>query len=568
MCAALPFAQAANVGAFQSASPADDMSHHAHVQSARFIVSWQQPQTTAKAAKSQLSAIRAELGVNARWVKNTSGNASIVEFDYPFAQSQPLKQPQPQPLIQYSEIHWHKHVQRTLEALPNISAVSADAPVHTFAQVDDPFFSEQWQLQDSAAYPAALDIERAWDLTQGLSSTVVAIIDTGIHYANPDLAGRLLPGYDFVSPLSLSVPNGVSVPEALEFERSNDGDGRDADAEDPGDAVNDETLALFDSLRIECSTSNSTWHGTAMASIIAANANDAHGMAGIDWHAQILPVRAIGRCGGRRSDLLDAIRWAAGVNDPTLPPNPHPARIINLSLGVEDLCTAADQRAIDDAIDAGAIVIAAVGNSGRNTNSNPSSPSHCQNVLGVMAIDHNGFKAGYSNFGRDADIAAPGGSQSPSPYNIMVSTNKGKDRPSSMFDYRRATGTSVATPHVAGVLALMLSVRPDLSNKELEALLLESTRSFPTDTTHFNCTAELCGAGILDAYQAVYATTVYEPGSLNDSPTLGAAQSVPVSVGRISVWLMLLLFLGTIRQIALANGPSNKVKTNRLISNP
>ncbi len=425
-----------------------------------------------------------------------------------------------------------------LSRLPMVSDASLDARVTT-TSVDDPRFNEQWQLHTNDEFTASLDVERAWTITHGSAEVVVAIVDTGIDYAHPDLTGRILPGYDFVSTLSESVDQGVIVPEELEYMRSHDGDGRDNDATDPGDAISETTRELFASLDIDCYVGNSSWHGTAMASIIAANVNDGIGIAGIDRHAKILPVRAIGKCGGHRSDMLDAIRWAAGVSDPFLPPNPTPARIINLSLGVDDLCTAADQRAIDDALAAGALVVAAVGNNGRNTDAQPSSPSHCQNVIGVMAVDKYGFRASYSNVGRDADIAAPGGAVSPSTDTILVATNQGATSPTTDFGYRSATGTSVAAPHVSGTLALMLSLKPALTNRELEALMLDSARAFPQDNNvpkdeNIQCEKSYCGAGILDAYSAVVAVGAHQPGTFLDSPALAAAQSVPVNVGEFT----------------------------------
>jgi len=423
-----------------------------------------------------------------------------------------------------------------LQNVAGITAVAQDAIVRVTSTVDDPRFDEQWQLHTPEKYPASLDVVRAWDITHGSADVVVAVVDTGVDYNHPDLVGRLLPGYDFVSPLSQSVDDGIQVPSELEFIRSHDGDGRDDDASDPGDSINESLRQQFESIDIDCYVNKSSWHGTAMASIIGANANDGIGIAGIDRHAKILPVRAIGKCGGRRSDMLDAIRWAAGVPDPALPPNPTPARIINLSLGVDDLCTTADQNAIDEAIKAGALIVAAVGNNGRNTDAEPSSPSHCQNVIGVMAVDKYGFRSSYSNFGRDADVAAPGGDLAPSPNRILVATNKGLTEPSTEFGYRSATGTSVAAPHVAGVLALMLSIKPELTNRELEALILDSSRDFPGEKdlmydAEFKCERAYCGAGILDAYAAVQAVNSHIPGMQLDSPSLAAAQSVPVTVG-------------------------------------
>ncbi len=451
------------------------------------------------------------------WVRAMSGNAAIVD------------------------VSGADSAHEALSYLPGkhgITALSKNATVTVLSTSDDPKLDEQWQLSSPAEYRGAVDVINAWSVTHGSSDVVIAVVDTGIQHAHPDLTGRLLPGYDFVSPMSLSVAEGIDVPDDLEFLRSNDGDGRDSDPTDPGDNVSETVRAQFESLDIECSVSNSTWHGTAMASIIAANANDGIGMAGIDWHAKILPVRAIGKCGGRRADMLDAIRWSAGVSDPALPPNPHPARIVNLSLGVDDLCTAADQSAINDARSAGAIIIAAVGNNGRNTDEKPSSPSHCQNVIGVMAVDQNGYRASYSNSGRDADIAAPGGDIEPTINGIVVATNTGYSEPLNEFGYRLATGTSVAAPHVAAVLGLMLSVNPTLSNRELEGLLMNSARAFSglsanTQDRSMLCNETECGAGVVDAYAAVLAADAHEAGTFIDSPALGAAQSVPVSVGGV-----------------------------------
>lgn len=449
--------------------------------------------------------------------RTMSGNALVLQIAHAGTSTDKLKQ--------------------QIESVPGVSNVVLDAAVRVMAtEVDDPKFSQQWQLQSPEHFHASLNMVDAWDITHGSSEVVVAIIDTGVDYSHPDLSGRLLPGYDFVSKLSASVDAGVAVPAELEYMRSGDGDGRDNDASDPGDAVSSDIKQQFESLNLDCFVGNSSWHGTAMASIIAANPNDGLGIAGIDWHAKILPVRAIGKCGGRRSDMLDAIRWAAGVNDPALPPNPTPARIINLSLGVDDLCTSADQGAINEAIAAGAIVVAAVGNNGRNTDAQPSSPSHCQNVLGVMAVDKHGFRADYSNVGRDADVAAPGGAATPAPHEILVATNNGVDYPIADYGYRTATGTSVAAPHVSGVLAMMLSVKPSLNNRELQALMLDNAREFPHAPDPFTnadrvCAKAYCGAGILDAFAAVQAVVQHEPGMALDSPSLAAAQSVPVSVG-------------------------------------
>ena len=451
------------------------------------------------------------------WIRPMSGNAAVVSATLPVSR------------LQHQQKNRDQLIKR-LSVQPELAAVTWDAPLIVHAIPDDPRFIDQWQLRTPDRYIASLDAERAWDLTLGSTNTVVAVIDTGVRFDHPDLQGRLLPGYDFVSATQLD-QNPGSNNTSINFLRADDGDGRDADASDPGDAVNallQTQLAEFD---IDCNISDSSWHGTAMSSIIAANANDGIGMSGIDHRAQLLPIRAIGKCGGRRSDLLDAIRWAAGVSDPNLPPNPTPAQIINLSLGIEDVCNATDQAAIDAAIAAGSVIVSAVGNAGRNTNEQPTSPSHCQNVIGVMAVDPNGRRATYSNFGQDADIAAPGGDLAPLPTSILVASNSGIDDPSSEHVYRQVSGTSVAAPHVSGVLALMLSVNPDLSTTELTTLLYASVRPFPYTTDDNGCQQDKCGAGLLDAYSAVRAASNHIAGSFIDAPQLQAANAEPVLVG-------------------------------------
>lgn len=397
-----------------------------------------------------------------------------------------------------------------------------DAWVSTTTLPDDPLYDLQWQLGSTETSLAALNLPGAWDLTIGSSDVVVAIIDTGVRFDNQEITGRLLPGYDFVSGIN-DFRSRQRVPDTLNYIKSHDGDGRDSDASDPGDGVDASLSHTMQEEDLTCPQQESTWHGTAMASLVAANGNDGYGMTGVDWSARILPVRAIGKCGGRRSDLLDAIRWSAGVSDPVLPHNPTPARIINLSLGIDDACTGADQQAIDDAVANGAIIVAAVGNLGRDLDQAPSSPTHCNNVLGVTAVDSYGYRASYSSFGLDADVAAPGG-EGPEGDNrpILIATNDGYLDPVPGDSHRYTTGTSVASPLVAGVISLMLSVNPQLSNAEIRALLKDSSRAFPNaknhnvESTNAPCTKQTCGSGLVDANAAVMAAITFDPDNPGD----------------------------------------------------
>ncbi len=200
----------------------------------------------------------------------------------------------------------------------------------------------------------------AWDYTTGSSGVIVAVIDTGISN-HADLngvsggatytpAGRFLPGYDFVSSA-----NGATLPANFV---SNDGNGRDADPSDPGDwiTVQEKTLYPADCAIGETApyqASDSSWHGTHMAGIVAATANNAAGIAGIGWNVRVLPLRALGKCGGDLSDIAEAVRWAAGLPVSGVPANPYPAQVISLSLGGGDTCSAEMQNAVNAAISGG-----------------------------------------------------------------------------------------------------------------------------------------------------------------------------------------------------------------------
>lgn len=437
-----------------------------------------------------------------------------------------------------------------------------DSHVEPTAVPDDLLYNLQWQLRSYTENLAAMNVTAAWDITQGSTETVIAVIDTGVRFDHNDLSGRLLPGYDFVSGIN-QFRTRARVPVELNFLKAHDGDGRDADATDPGDGVDAAIAAQMAEQDLDCPMQESSWHGTAIASLIAANSNDSIGMAGIDWAASILPVRAIGRCGGRRSDLLDAIRWAAGVEDPALPPNPNPARLLNLSLGIDDACTASDQHAINDAVASGAMIVAAVGNLSRDLDELPSSPAHCNNVLGVTAVDSLGLRASYSSYGADADFAAPGG-EGPNGDNlpILIATNDGYLAPEAGSSHRFTTGTSIAAPLVTGVISLMLSVNPDLSNAEISALLKSTARRFPNEldlieeperlfTDNVPCTTETCGTGLIDAASAVAAAASFnssEPGALaaaiaEDQPVFRVSSKGGSAAGSP---LLLLLLMGTL----------------------
>jgi serine protease len=377
----------------------------------------------------------------------------------------------------------------TLESSGIVRFAAPDYPVRAARVPNDPALNQgkQWNLQDVASTTYyGIDATHAWDITTGSPTMVVAVIDSGI-VAHPDLTGRILPGYDFVS-------STISA---------NDGDGRDADATDPG---NWRTAGLCGTGMTDAEDSD--WHGTIVSGIIAANSNNATGIAGIDWNTQILPVRALGRCGGTVSDILAGMTWAAGLPVPGVPGNPHPAKVINMSVSGKGSCSSQIQSLVDAVLDAGVFIAAAAGND--NVSADGYSPGNCLGLATVAATDYYGARASYSNFSTSLDIAAPGGDfQRYGNNGMVVSTwNSGKtiaDAPA----YVIADGTSISSPHVAGVAALMLAVNPGLSPAQLKALMASSASAFAAGS---DCvTQKICGAGIVDAFGAVKAAQAALP---------------------------------------------------------
>ncbi len=310
---------------------------------------------------------------------------------------------------------------------------------------------------------------------------MIAVIDSGVLPSHPELSGRLLPGYDFISdPI-----------------RANDGGGRDADPTDPGNWV---TAAEATG---GCLQAPSRWHGTRVASVLAANTNNGVGMAGVDWGAKVVPVRVSGKCVapdgvGTEADLIAGIRWAAGLSVSGAPINANPARVINISTGRPKACSIAMQSAIDDARTKGAVIVAAVGNKGEV---GAFSPANCVGVIRVAAVDSKGGLASYSNRGETASLSAPGGDLSDRQIytagdgGTTVALNDGVVQGGQI-------GTSFASPHVAGVAALMMALKPAMSPQQIQQCLLNTTRNFPTNTS-FDCDNITCGTGILDAGQAI-----------------------------------------------------------------
>ena len=364
---------------------------------------------------------------------------------------------------------------------PDVEYVQPDYRRHASRMPSDPRFSSQWYL---ASAVGGIDAVDAWDVTTGSPSVVVAFVDTG-YRPHPDLAGRMLPGYDFISDPKLA----------------NDGGGRDADATDPGDWVDASDLA--DPTFSDCKIEDSSWHGTAVAGIIGADSDNSLFVTGIDWAAKLLPVRVLGKCGGYDSDILDGIAWAAGLAVPGAPPNPYPAQVINLSLGGDGACTAGYHSTLSAALAHGVTraIVAAAGNGGSDVSTH--TPASCSEVIAVAATTRLADLAGYSNYGAGVAVSAPGGelSGTTSFYGITVLLNTGTTGPGA-DTWAKVSGTSFSAPMVASVASLVLALAPGLTAAQLRTLLTSTAAPFPAGAS---CTPANCGGGIVNARTAVLA---------------------------------------------------------------
>jgi len=383
---------------------------------------------------------------------------------------------------------------------------------------------------------SATDAVSAWGITTGSSGIVIADVDTGVRFDHPDLlraglagGGRLLPGYDFVGEdySSTGIPLGTYL-------SANDGDGWDPDPSDPGDWIS--TSDTQTSLFAKCTVGNSSWHGTRVVGIFGAITDNEVGIAGMSWGAWVLPVRALGKCGGYDSDIIAGIEWAAGmpVTGTTLPvpDNPYPADIINLSLGGSTTCPSDYQDALSTVTGLGVLVVASAGNSTTEVTSTSSvaAPANCSalvsGVIAVAGLRNVGTKVGYSSLGPEVGISAPAGncinSSGDCLRSIDTTTNLGTTIPGTN-SYTNETnvnlGTSFSAPIVAGIASLMRSVNYNLTPAQLVARVESSAAAFPANTGNLAVCPSLdsttdecscpssgqCGSGMANALSAVQA---------------------------------------------------------------
>ncbi len=358
---------------------------------------------------------------------------------------------------------------------------------------NDRLYYLQWH------YPM-LNLPQAWDITTGSASVVVAVIDTGVLLKHPDLQGKWVEGYDFISDPAISL----------------DGDGLDSNPDDPGDDL----------------LGGSSFHGTHVAGTIAALSNNGEGVAGIAWQTRIMPLRVLGKEGvGEDYDIEQAMRYAAGLpNDSGRVPAQR-ADIINVSLGGPSI-SPGWQALIDEVRRAGVIVVSAAGNDGTTA---PSYPAALNGVVSVTAVDINKTHAEYANRGATVDVAAPGGGNGEDvngdgAIDAIISTSGDDSSGGIQFIYGPNVGTSMATPHVAGVISLMKAVNPALTPADFDALL---RAGHLTEDLGAVGRDDLYGYGLLNAHAAVLAALNLDVQQLPNASPIASINPSALNFGNL-----------------------------------
>lgn len=397
-----------------------------------------------------------------------------------------------------TERHSKQETLWAIKAISRLSGVRWATPNYVrsaFVTPNDTLYSEQWH------YPQ-IRLPQAWDVTTGSADVTVAVIDTGILSRHPDFAGQLTLGADLIS----------------DSENAGDGNGVDSDPEDIGDG------GLGDG--------SSSFHGTHVAGTIAAATDNNLGVSGVAWNSRIMPVRVLGRSGGTSFDLIQSIRFAAGLSNTSNTLPIQAADVINMSLGGGGF-SQSEADALDAARNAGVIVVAAAGNSGSNRLEYPAS---YEGVVSVSATNQSNQRTDYSNFGLTVDVAAPGGDSGQDidadgiPDGVLSTI--GSDRENSIaYGYRRYQGTSMAAPHVAGVIALMKAKHPGLTPAEFDQVLNEGRI---TDDLGAKGRDDQFGHGLINAEKAVVVAEQLASGSLQPLPPALLATPRALNFGFVS----------------------------------
>jgi serine protease len=551
----------------------------------RIIVKWRSTGVAAvqvERVEDRATLLSQTSGIHFNPARNIFGRTDVMLLDYIPTHGEMrdiLARLNADPSIEYAEPDEVRFIQQAPTTPPAIPSMPNDP---RFIAGSDSFgnWVGQWYLlPSSSTTPSAIDATDAWGLSTG-SGVTVAIIDSGIAQTHPDLVGNMtMPGYDFVScdqgNFTSTVTTALGATQNIDqcsasgsaatYFFSNENENWNPDGTDPGDYIDTAELALTEFSSNGCTaTAPSSWHGTKVAGVLGAVTNNGIGIAGVAPNVQMISVRVVGSCRGALvSDLATAILWASGQNVPISTGNitsSPPADILNISLGATTPCSATEQDAINAALNAGAVIVAAAGNEGGAIDA----PANCTGVVSVVALRQTGDKVAFSNLGSSSltpTIAAPGGNcvntlaTEPCLFDIESTSDASETTPSPTPDFytyallnnsyltgtnpgnpenEQNVGTSFATPMVAGVAALMKSSSPSLTAGQIISRLQSSALPFPTtspgstpkpvnceladDTSGTSgsfsepttpvaclCTTVTCGAGMLNALAAVTA---------------------------------------------------------------
>lgn len=351
---------------------------------------------------------------------------------------------------------------------PGVVDVEVDRLMKPTYTPTDPMYGQQWDMKGTTK--GGMNVEPLRGIVSG-KGVKVAVIDTGIT-PHPDLNANVLPGYDMISDAAIA----------------RDGNGRDANPNDEGDWV--------ETTDPDCAGDQfipSSWHGTHVAGEIAAVGNNGIGVIGAANEAKIVPVRALGRCGGYTSDIVDGMLWAAGIPVSGTTPNANPVKVINMSLGGGGACGTSQQNAINQILAKGVTIVVAAGNESQDANN--VNPASCSGVITVAANGPSGAMSFYSNYGSRIDVMAAGGNSSEGQTAEILSTVNTGTRGQSTAGYDWMQGTSMATPHVVGTVALMYEAKPSITPAEVKSVL--------KSTAKYQSCPKGCGSGIVDATAAV-----------------------------------------------------------------
>ena len=368
----------------------------------------------------------------------------------------------------------------SIASMDGVVSVEEDLPIFANLTPNDTRFGQMsWLLDSGGGGVVGVDAVQAWNITTGDPNLKVAVLDTGMA-DHVDMVGRWVTGYDFVSDPSYS----------------GDGDGWDADPHDTSYAA---------PIR-----ANSYWHGLHVAGTIGAIGNNAQGTVGLNWRSGIMSVRVLGSAGGYFSDAYFGLLWAGGFHVAGVPDNSNPARVFNMSIGSSGTCPTYMQTAIDQIYNSGGIIVAAAGNDSNNVSG--ATPANCNHVISVANINTITTFDRYSssNYGSGITIGAPG-------YNIL-STMMSSSTSAGSSTYGYKSGTSMASPHVAGLVSLILSVRPELNFDDVVTILQQSAKPYPTNSVCV-VSGHICGAGLINAHEAVLTAQNYVKQTATPSPT-------------------------------------------------